>query len=69
MKRFKLNIVPPKGYKLVKHPKYVDTLVLTYDFETLFWIDASLENDNEEMECLYIFADKIKSKKVRGGAR
>lgn len=62
-KEFNLKVVPPKGYKITKDPKFLDTLVLTFDFEILFWRDASLENDNEEMLCLDIYCDKIKRKK------
>ena len=61
-KMVKLKIVPPKGYRITKNLKYVDILVLTYDFDVLFWQDGSLDNDNEFIECMYIFADKIKKK-------
>jgi hypothetical protein len=64
MKKIKATVIPPKGYCITKNPKYIDTLVLiadNYEPNIICWVDASIDReDNPNIECLYIYADKKK---------
>jgi len=65
MSEIALNIIPPKGYVIVKKPKWETTLRLYYDLhkERLFWEDATYETPQFYIG-LWVFAEKIIKKKV-----